>query len=319
MGLIPVTARTCKRFQGFGSGTKEHGVADLLMAHAAMAVDKNLGPLNSLENCCQKGCTQPTARSESEFYLRHPQGQAVGEEQLYTTARAVRHLINRVGLDSSTGISSPGILYSLEVMSEGQIFLGDIYAGDEASELLASLLVSDSTIYVGQARSRGLGFMEIISFEALDGQDIGLGMVAERLAKFNKVLSGFIKIKSASYFSLDLQSDAIIQDAFMRYLGCMPTAELANYMGLAGDCLELVWYGAEGTPVRGWNSAHRMPKPGEVGIRRGSVFLYRYNGTAADLHVPLERLEEMRIGRRRAEGYGRVLACNPFHWEVRNK
>ena len=310
--VMPCTARSCKRFQGFKNTSTEHGMVDLLVAHAAMVPDL----LTSLEDCPQEDCNQPLALCENEFYLRCAgSGQAKGYSPVYETISAHRRLINRVGIDSFTATAVPGILYSLDVLNEDQVFSGDILV-DNSIGILESFLKPETRFYAGQSRSRGLGLLEIVDLKTL-ADDFGkLGVVKERVAKFNKVLSEIVDVCGASYFSLDLQSDAIVQDVYMRYLSYIPPEEVARCCGLPLDSLKLLWSGAETIPIRGWNSAHRLFKTGESGIRRGAVFLYKYEGEASDLEIALTGLEKRGIGNRRSEGFGRVLVCNPFHWEV---
>lgn len=316
VGVIPVTARTCKRFQGFGSEPSEHGVTDMLMAYAAAAVENNTGPLKSMENCRYKGCVQPLARFDRNFYLRSSERDiTTKQESLYESARAKTRLITRVGIDGNTGTASQGILYSMEVINEGQVFAGDLVVDEEAAGRLCELMQTDLRVHVGQARSRGLGLTEVVSFEQLPENNDGVS-ISDRFAKFNSVLSSFVNCDSAKYFTLGLQADAIVQDVFMRYLGYIPADWLAQKFGLPESSVKLVWHAAEVTPVRGWNSAHGIYKPGEMGILRGSVFLYEYNGDTAGLVSALSVLEEEGVGNRRPEGFGRVTVCNPFHWEV---
>jgi len=58
-----------------------------------------------------------------------------------------------------------------------------------------------------------------------------------------------------------------------------------------------------------------LPKVTELAVQAGAVFLYQME-KAADWTTRLERLEEQGVGSRRAEGFGRVLVCDPFHYEA---
>jgi CRISPR-associated protein Csx10 len=68
--------------------------------------------------------------------------------------------------------------------------------------------------------------------------------------------------------------------------------------------------------VSGWNSAYQLPKDDEVAITKGAAFLYRTETDMDILLAWLRQVEEQGIGERRAEGFGQVIVCHPFHWEV---
>jgi len=63
-----------------------------------------------------------------------------------------------------------------------------------------------------------------------------------------------------------------------------------------------------------------MPRTKEIAIETGSVFLFATNDVPDDaLWRALFDLEETGVGRRRAEGFGRICVSDPFHLEVKLK
>jgi len=66
--------------------------------------------------------------------------------------------------------------------------------------------------------------------------------------------------------------------------------------------------------IRGWQASWGLPKPDDVAIKMGSVFLYRYTGDAFDeLKDFLNELSYIGVGLRREEGFGRVTFCDSLH------
>jgi CRISPR-associated protein Csx10 len=78
-----------------------------------------------------------------------------------------------------------------------------------------------------------------------------------------------------------------------------------------------VYRSARAITVRGWSTGYRLPKPDDLAIKSGSVFLYRYDGRDSDgLLGALAELERKGTGLRREEGLGQVAASWPFHVEL---
>ena len=77
------------------------------------------------------------------------------------------------------------------------------------------------------------------------------------------------------------------------------------------------WHACSNAPVSGWNAALGLPKEDDRAIAAGSVFFFEYLGDNPDsLSQRLKCLESAGLGERRSEGFGRVIVCDPFHWEV---
>jgi CRISPR-associated protein Csx10 len=141
--------------------------------------------------------------------------------------------------------------------------------------------------------------------------------LADRLVAFNRAVRE-AGGEQLLYFSLTLQSDAVVQDEFFRFLGTVPAETLAWEAGFGPGALELAGCFTESHQVSGWNTALRAPKAKVSAIRMGSAFLYSARGVEEqDLIGRLTELEARGIGGRRAEGFGRVKVCDPFHVEAR--
>ncbi len=71
------------------------------------------------------------------------------------------------------------------------------------------------------------------------------------------------------------------------------------------------------TPVTrgGFQSAWGLPKQTDLAVQAGGVHLYQVDALDGWAQR-LERLEAQGVGSRRAEGFGRVRVCDPFHYEA---
>src|SRR5262249_13977871 len=127
------------------------------------------------------------------------------------------------------------------------------------------------------------------------------------------------------FFTLTLYSPAILRDPLLRYRGSIDEKTLyelvmdlpVDNINLPADNIELIYQNASTRRITGWNELWGTPRVNEFAIDTGSVFLFAFKAEASnDLYQALFRLEEVGIGQRRAEGFGRVCISDPFHLEV---
>ncbi|HEY6542959.1 MAG TPA: hypothetical protein VIZ18_18600, partial [Ktedonobacteraceae bacterium] len=147
-----------------------------------------------------------------------------------------------------------------------------------------------------------------------------------RLSRFDTALrerAGLIKdfkpeLKSF-YFVLTLHSPAILCDELLRYRSTIDKDMLANMIGLheKENPFEVLYQSASTRRITGWNELWGTPRANDIAIDSGSVFLFESEKSLEDLASKLYTLEEEGIGKRRAEGFGRVYISDPFHLEVK--
>jgi CRISPR-associated protein Csx10 len=155
---------------------------------------------------------------------------------------------------------------------------------------------------MGSDRSSGLGRFEIISSQESDSLD--KVKMKERISQFNQSLG----LKNGkTYFSITLQSDAMITDKFMRYKSFMDSEDLDI------PNAQLVLGIAESRVVQGWNAMTRLPKEDALAIEKGSVFVFRVDNHDDNISDRLFELEIYGIGKRRVEGFGKLTVCDTFH------
>jgi CRISPR-associated protein Csx10 len=165
-------------------------------------------------------------------------------------------------------------------------------------------------LYVGTARTRGLGCLSIKEVSNSNPTTFELKAFDQRYHTIAKDSDS-----NSLYFTVTLLSDTILQDSFFRYQGVIKEENFKEFGINPGD-IQLQDYMSDQVRIQGWNSAAGWPKEDEMAIRKGSVFLYRYRGETSALQRSLEKIQRNGIGARRAEGFGRVSINDPFHWEV---
>jgi CRISPR-associated protein Csx10 len=91
-------------------------------------------------------------------------------------------------------------------------------------------------------------------------------------------------------------------------------------LGIPADSFTMVYQNASTRQIMGWNELWGTPRTKEVAIDIGSVFLFSTTiGEEEALEALLKtlfELEQAGIGRRKAEGFGRICVSDQFHQEV---
>ena len=321
--VIPLSARSCKLHSGFVAedviGREiPHGVFDILLFEPERfrcATDRK-----------NMVCGAPMEPVHG-FYQS-----ANGEAQARRRVNARRRVLTRTAIESGTEIVRQGMFYSLESIEEGgggyAVFSGKLNADappdltSEHQQALMGLLHGHigsqlSMLSVGAARTRGLGRvrLELSEFDTPELMPLEQRFVQlqEKWRETNPELSG------ETVFTLTLNSDAIVLDELWRYCSVLDEHVLASEApGLPACHLGERFF--TGTRiVSGWNSAHRLPKEDELAITKGAAFLYKSSADPQALLDWLQTLESQGIGERRSEGFGQIIACHPFHWEVPKK
>ena len=121
-----------------------------------------------------------------------------------------------------------------------------------------------------------------------------------------------------TYFSVDLQSDAILtaEDGWQQSM--VLTAPILQKMTGCNTHIELVRSFSNYDYVSGWNTAWGLPKEIDLATRIGSVFVF-HTSDIESWKQHLKELEDNGIGNRREEGFGQILICDPFHLRMREQ
>jgi len=307
--LLPSTARLCKRYHWDHSDS----LTDSLLRLALAEVMNSVEPLEDevWQYCPKQECQK----------VRNRRDRAVG----YVTPRdkpvsVTKRLLTGTSIDRGTGTAQLGMLFSQEALEEGQYFRGVVrMAGedetaDSLSIRLESVLQVGERLRIGAGRSRGLGLVEVVGWSdpwvgpSLEARWSSLNQAVESLwRRYNADPSG-------DYFSLTLESHLILRDGMGRPVAWLEgRPDLTELLGLEGVALRR--HVIRPTVVRGWNAQQGLPKEDELALGRGSALFFQVE--TADETAVRQRLaviEAGGLGRRRAEGLGRVRVCDPFHY-----
>jgi CRISPR-associated protein Csx10 len=348
VGVLPQTARTCKRHGGFrrdGQDEERHGVLDTLLSQA-------FGEIQMEARC-------PVCEEKTTVYSEFPYVAISSAGQWrYVSPSPIFRRIGHTGVARERGAAADRLLYTLEVISRQmeRDELNNYGLPKEAATAFHSTVWIDSAdqapwadwltavSHLGGARSRGLGKVKIKVEKASSVEPTGrelfqttiqltegnLANVSvddhpenmsslDRILAFNRKAYEYLSSNEDErgqhwYFTLDLQSETILTDV----RGPCYSLNAAE-LGLP-PAVERIWWLAEYGRARGWSNAWGLPKPILPTLSAGTAFLYRVpRGDEALTKSVLERciiLEREGIGQRRAEGLGWVQVCTPFHLET---
>lgn len=344
---LPKTAQSCKRFPGFKpfKGEKvddeRHGVRDSLLDWATFVLGRDarkdgrpidletlLRPLEDQKECLICKNEKKTKKPMDRFTGYYRRIQSNGVEQL-AKADVETRLQTRTGINRETGTVQESILYSREVFEEHTRFWGMVHVEDELVQPLQQFIgeVGESgLVRVGTGRSRGMGKAHLHLVEILAGEWGRFDRFKQRVEALDTKLHEQVEVAFGSlnlkplYFALTLHSPVISYDELLRYRGVIDEAMLGELLHVPADTLKLEYQNASMRQVMGWNELWGMPRTKEIAIETGSVFLFSSNVESPEakeaLLEALFELEEAGVGRRKAEGFGRICVSDPFHLEV---
>jgi len=317
---LPTTARSCKLYPGFiprrpkAGQPPPHGVRDLLFPYlryrlASEAEKKDLIP--------DPYCRHDTCGLPLEPFTGFYSGIRAGD---YVVAEVKRRQVMQTAIDPHRETAHPANLYTIEVLEEGLQFAGYFALGEAAdeAEFCKSVCSQGDTLRLGYGRTRGLGLAEVLDCR-VEEPSLWVDDLSTRLQRFNEMVRARqCAVPGHTLFALTLLSDAIILDPFFRHQGRLDGPTLAREIHPHLTNAELLLSFASTRLLSGWSSPHRLPLPEDLAITAGSVFVFKTPLTQDVLvHIFEEtELERCGIGERRAEGFGQVVVCHPFHQEV---
>lgn len=300
--LIPATAQVCKRHGLQHKNSFRDSLLDGLSSHPAddkcphceEPLDKAGG--GYLWDIQAVARLQPRSRLRVSTAIERGTG-AIAREMLFTQHTLIGSLKDNPKKD---------------LFFQGTLRLADPALRDE----LALLLNTEARLFLGSGRSRGLGEVEIDSWQETVPDD----SLPKRWQRFNEMAQQAGGDPDKRYFSLTLLSRLALRDELFR-----PVLNKIGpgHFGLPNG-VEWVCYPDSSRPVRfvdrvvvaGWNAAMGLPKPDTVALARGSVLLFWC--TPSQEQAVLDQLKEIEVegvGERRNEGFGQITVCYPIHYE----
>lgn len=254
------------------------------------------------------------------------------QKAVYESHSVSKRLLTRVGINRRRSASEEQILYSLEVMNETNNYEGKFYPtvytakinvtdSTLAQHLAAFIKYLDTQIRLGGSTSRGLGRVSLtvktINFQSnlrtnIQKFDQALKIRWQKWEKlYGKFYQPNISLSSRIFFTLNLQSDAILSEQWQRTTVISPTL-LCQMTGIEDTTLKLETAYSSYDYASGWNAAWGLMKDIELVTNLGSVYLFSTEKIDA-WYSALEKLEYQGIGARTQEGFGQIKVCDTFH------
>ncbi len=320
--VLPATAVSSKTNPGF---KPKHGVFDILID--GFWAEQYHQPYDP--SCLQalKEGTDPRVETYSSFYSQ--------ENGKYYSHSSSTRFLTRVGINRRRATSAEDILYSIEVLNESFpkntkssvvewedftyrsfIVVPDNNLADKLTDFINRNFQS---FRLGGSISRGLGKVELKAIAGKNIEDI-----SERIHQFNQALQdrwqhwleafGELEnhlLNNKTYFTLDLQSDAILTDNWQRTT-VISADMLRQFARVKDESLELHVAYSSYDYRSGWNAAWGLMKDVELVTNKGAVYLFSTSQPQLWLEA-LPNLEWRGVGDRTSEGFGQVQVCNDFH------
>ncbi|MBW4634702.1 MAG: CRISPR-associated RAMP protein Csx10 [Iphinoe sp. HA4291-MV1] len=345
--VLPATAVSSKTNPGFKP--KYNGVFDTLIDR--FCADAYNFPYDPSDPKSLEDKTDARVEPFGGFYSKT--NKKINDSEIkykYRSHSTSTRFLTRVGINRRRATSEDDILYSLEVFNES--FLENpqaVFKNWRPVVYRSSVLVKDAKLAkslenfinqkfhlfrLGGATSRGLGKVEIKA----EIEDASADVEA-RIAEFQNKLQERWKLWSVfgkpeknllerTYFTLDLQADAILTENWRRTTVISPqmlcqAVELDDEFSQLRkeeqeDFLKLEVAYSSYNYRSGWNAAWGLMKDIELVTNRGAVYLFSTN--QRDLWMDkLKQLEWKGVGDRTCEGFGQIQICNPFHRVMREE
>jgi CRISPR-associated protein Csx10 len=192
------------------------------------------------------------------------------------------------------GTDSNGAVFSYDAIDAGQTFQGVILCDSEEDKAIIESLLQPKDIWLGGSQSAGYGHTII---ELIPSSNKWSEVSIDLLSRF----------QNKEVLTITLLSDTILRNSCGQYAAYpeVLSQNLSRYLKLDKE-LEFQDNSiyANSIIVGGFNKKWGLPLPQTPALAAGSVFVFKKSDV--DLHQ-LQELEELGIGERRTEGFGRII------------
>ncbi|MFB2974745.1 CRISPR-associated RAMP protein Csx10 [Microseira sp. BLCC-F43] len=320
--VLPNTALSSKRKPGFTP--EKNGVFDTLIDRFCA---ERFGQLYD-PNCPNDG---DRVDAFTGFYSEY------NEE--YYSFYATTRLLTRVGINRRRATSEERVLYSIEVLNESKskgkkekpvVYSGAIIVADELANSLQNFINNhQEDLRLGGSISRGLGRVKITAKSPVEAKAVK-PLVEDRLKEFHDKLARRWNewkeiykqpledlLQNRTYFTIDLQSDAILKENWRRTT-VISEDMLQEFAGVSDSSLKLHAAYSSYDYLSGWNSAWGLMKDVELITNKGGVYLF----STAQAKLWMEKLGDLEVrgvGDRTCEGFGQIRVCDEFHLIMREE
>ncbi|HBE17391.1 MAG TPA: CRISPR-associated RAMP protein Csx10 [Cyanobacteria bacterium UBA11367] len=320
--ILPATVLSSKTKPGFTP--EKNGVFDTLIDRFCA---ENFGQLYD-PNCPTDG---DRVDAFTGFYSEY-------NEEYYSPSATTR-LLTRVGINRRRATSEERVLYSIEVLNESKgkgkkekpvVYSGAIIVADELANSLQNFINNhQEDLRLGGSISRGLGRVKITAKSPVEAKAVK-PLVEDRLKEFHDKLARRWNewkeiynqpledlLQNRTYFTIDLQSDAILKENWRRTT-VISEDMLQEFTGVSDSSLKLHAAYSSYDYLSGWNSAWGLMKDVELITNKGGVYLFSTNQAKLWMEK-LGDLEVRGVGDRTCEGFGQIRVCDEFHLIIREE
>jgi CRISPR-associated Csx10 family RAMP protein len=324
---IPLSARTCKAYEGFVRRTAtdksrgSHGAKDILITSTVAKKLREASFPAVLDEKCEF-CDSPLKQITGFYQSLHREAEE----------RNLRRMNTKTAINRECLTSEEGQLYSYELIDTRLENLEEAGKGEkERLRFMGTItnitpdlrkhLKETKFLFIGGARNRGFGKVSIIVEDLVLAEENEEGW-SERLQSFTNAIvqplsQAGLDFKNTIFFSLTLTSDLVLppwetEEWFLSSID-------AN-LGLAKDKIKLEKSIAQTSCRGGFNDAIGIRKPIYPVLSKGSAFVFSCPAKFRDAILSeLPELLRHGIGACRDEGFGRFSFCDSFHIERINQ
>jgi CRISPR-associated protein Csx10 len=326
--VLPATAVSSKNDPGFKQANSDKGgVFDTLIDR--FCADQYSYPYDP-------SCPKDRSRVEplSGFYSK---SNVAKTEYPYRSHSVSTRFLTRVGINRRRATAQDNLLYSIEVLNESFLpdinnrfrrweyveYRGQVIVDDDnlANQLMQMINHHSGSFRIGGSASRGLGQVYLQAKESSTGEPLSDRIqqfnhhLQERWQRWENLFGHGQEIElERTFFTLDLQADAILTDCWRRTTVITPVM-LKTFVGLPADSdLQLHTTYSSYNYRGGWNAALGLMKDVELVTNKGAIYLFSVPSEQRENWLSaLKELEAKGVGDRTSEGFGQVQICNEFH------
>ena len=330
--VLPATAVSSKTNPGFRS-SGQGGVFDTLIDHFCKKAFQQ--PYEFTDPSAVAAGTNLQVEPYNAFYT--------ATNQRYCKHEVSSRFLTRVGINRRRATAEEQVLYSVAVLNESfaerpkaaryeqQRWQNVVYRSavliedsDLAGAFVQFINAEPQSFRIGGSTSRGLGKVKLKAIARSAPNSL-----EARVDHFNQALYGRISLWSVfgqhkadlsrTYFTIDLQSDAILNENWQRTT-VISAEMLQQFTDILEPSLTLHTAYSSYDYRSGWNAAWGLMKDVELVTNRGSVYLFSVDSAHwGQWSEALRQLEEKGVGDRTVEGFGQVRVCDEFHWIFREE
>ncbi len=288
--------------------------------------------------------TDPSAQGDGANLQTEPYSAFYSiTDQQYCKHEVSSRFLTRVGINRRRATAEEQVLYSVAVLNESfaerpkaarherqcwrnVVYRSTVLIEDDAlaSAFITFINQEPQSFRIGGSTSRGLGKVKLKAVAGTPSNSL-----KSRLDRFNQALKDRMSCwsifgqhdadLSRTYFTIDLQSDAILNENWQRTT-VISTAMLKEFAGITDSSVSLHTAYSSYDYRSGWNAAWGLMKDVELVTNRGGVYLFSVDVAEAQQWVgALEQLENKGVGDRTVEGFGQVRICDEFHLRFREE